>query len=74
MKVNPIVSSNSTIQANLGKNIIPVHSKSTGTQVYHNNRQCTERNKIESVNLVRGTGGLRLCSHCKALNVLNKVK
>jgi len=74
MKINPILSNSTNTQANLSNKIISVYSKSAGTEVYHNNSQCTERNNIESENIVRGTGGLRLCSHCKALNVLNKEK
>jgi hypothetical protein len=38
------------------------------SEVYHNNNKCTERNNIESRNVKQGTGGKRLCSHCKRLN------
>ena len=38
------------------------------TSVYHNNNQCTERNNIEKRNIRHGTGGKRLCDHCKRLN------
>lgn len=48
------------------------HSKKPGTQVYHNNNQCTEGNNIEAYNKVPGTGSLRLCSGCKELNAKAK--
>lgn len=48
--------------------VAPFHSKEPGTEVYHNNNECTEGNNIESYNRVSGTGGLRLCDHCKRLN------
>jgi len=44
----------------------PTHS--IDSDVYHNNNKCTERNNIEPKNLRQGTGGKRLCSHCKRLN------
>ena len=50
----------------------PFHSKLEGTEVYHNNNKCTEGNNIEKENWVAGTGGLRLCSHCKKLNSKKK--
>lgn len=46
----------------------PFHSKSSNAHVHHNNNQCTEGNNIESVNRRPGTGGKRLCDHCKRLN------
>ena len=46
----------------------PFHSKEPGTEVYHNNNKCTEGNNIECYNRVSGTGGLRLCDHCRRLN------
>lgn len=39
-----------------------------GSDVYHNNDKCTERNNIEARNLQQGTGGKRLCSRCSELN------
>lgn len=45
----------------------PFHSKLPGTQVYHDNNQCTEGNNIEHRNRVPGTGGLPKCDHCKRL-------
>jgi hypothetical protein len=47
--------------------VSPFHSKLSGTSVHHNDNGCTEGNNIESYNKVSGTGGLPLCSHCKAL-------
>ena len=44
------------------------HSKLRGTAVYHNNNECTEGNNIEPKNLVKGTGGLRLCKRCDREN------
>lgn len=46
----------------------PFHSKKPGIEVYHNNDQCTEGNNVEIYNRVHGTGGLRLCDHCRRLN------
>jgi len=40
----------------------PWHSKIL--HVYHNNSACTTGSKIESNNLVRGTGGHPLCKEC----------
>ena len=45
------------------------HSTKNGITVYHNNRNCTEGNNIESENLKTGTGNKNLCSKCKKLNV-----
>jgi hypothetical protein len=50
----------------------PVHSKISGTRVFHNNNKCTERNNIERKNIKPGTGGLKLCNHCKRLNSISK--
>ncbi len=47
-----------------------VYSTKPGREVYHNNTACTERNNIERENLAYGTGGRRLCSHCKLLNAI----
>jgi hypothetical protein len=46
----------------------PIYSKRPGTDVHHNNNQCTERNNIESYNIKHGTGDYRLCANCKRLN------
>lgn len=40
--------------------IKPIHSKRQGTDVYHNDNKCTERNNIEKPNIKQGTGGKRL--------------
>ena len=48
--------------------IDPIYSIEIGRDVYHNNTNCTERNNIETVNVRAGTGGKRLCDHCKRLN------
>jgi len=45
----------------------PYHSIEPGTEVYHNSNRCTEGNNIEKRNLKSGTGGHRLCSHCRRL-------
>jgi len=45
----------------------PFHSKLSGTEVYHDNNECTVGNNIESSNRVSGTGGLRKCSVCAGL-------
>jgi|WetSurMetagenome_2_1015567.scaffolds.fasta_scaffold1176782_2 hypothetical protein len=50
----------------------PIHSKKSGTDVYHNNNKCPERNNIEDKNIQKGTGGLRLCNRCKKLNSESK--
>lgn len=50
----------------------PVYSTIHGTKVYHNNNKCTERNNIEHKNIKKGTGGLKLCNHCKRLNLKGK--
>jgi len=47
--------------------VSPYHSKKEGIQVYHNSNKCTEGNNIESYNRKSGTGGKRLCDHCKRL-------
>lgn len=47
--------------------VSPFHSKKPGTEVYHDNNQCTEGNNIERENRVSGTGGLKKCDHCKRL-------
>ena len=52
--------------------VSPTHSQKPGTSVYHNNNKCTERNNIERKNVKKGTGGLRLCYHCKKLNAQRK--
>ncbi len=44
------------------------HSNQTGIEVYHNNPNCPEGNNIERKNRRDGTGGKRLCEHCKKLN------
>lgn len=46
--------------------VSPFHSKLPGTEVHHNDNTCTVGNNIETYNKVSGTGGLRLCSVCKA--------
>lgn len=46
----------------------PFHSKEEGIEVYHNNNNCTEGDNIQPYNKVSGTGGLRLCDHCRRLN------
>ena len=38
------------------------------SDVYHNNRNCTEGNNIEKVNLQQGKDGKRLCHRCARLN------
>ena len=48
--------------------VAPFHSTKPGTDVYHNNNRCTEGNNIETRYRKSGTGGKRLCSHCKRLN------
>ena len=50
----------------------PVYSKKRGTKVFHNNNKCTERKNIGPKNIQKGTGGLKLCSHCKRLNAKGK--
>lgn len=45
----------------------PYHSDEPGIEVYHNSSKCTEGNNIERHNRRSGTGGHRLCSHCKRL-------
>jgi len=45
-----------------------IHSKLSGTSVYHDNNKCTERNNIEAKNIQPGRGGKKLCNHCKRLN------
>ena len=52
--------------------VAPTHSTKPGTDVYHNNSACTERNNIEKRYLKQGDGGLRLCSHCAKLNAEGK--
>jgi hypothetical protein len=47
--------------------VSPFHT-SQKTAVYHNNDKCTEGNNIEKKYLTRGTGGYRLCKHCRYLN------
>lgn len=51
----------------MGK-IAPFHSKKPGTDVYHDNSECTEGNNIEKENRVSGTGGHRRCNRCKELD------
>lgn len=45
----------------------PWHSVEPQIEVYHNDTQCTEGNNIEYKNRRPGTGGKRLCDHCKRL-------
>jgi len=46
----------------------PYHSaKPSIREVYHDHRECTEGNNIESYYLRQGTGGRPLCDHCKKL-------
>jgi len=45
----------------------PFHSTEPGIEVYHNSNRCTEGNNIESRNWASGTGGKRLCDHCRRL-------
>ncbi|EKD43835.1 MAG: hypothetical protein ACD_72C00100G0006 [uncultured bacterium] len=47
--------------------VSPYHSIQPGIEVYHNSNQCTEGNNIERQNRRQGTGGKRLCDHCKRL-------
>jgi hypothetical protein len=44
------------------------HSKRVGETKHHDNNKCTEGDNIESYNLVSGTGGKPLCSHCSRLD------
>lgn len=44
------------------------HSTEPGRDVYHNNTGCTEGNNIEARYWASGTGGKRLCDHCRRLN------
>lgn len=46
----------------------PFHSKQPWIEVYHNSNKCTEGNNIEHENLRPGTGGRRLCDHCKRID------
>ena len=39
-----------------------------GSDVYHDNTECTEGNNIERENRRPGTGGKRKCDHCKRLS------
>jgi len=48
--------------------VSPFHSTLPGTKVHHNNNKCTEGNNIEPENKAPGTGGHRICNHCKRLN------
>ncbi len=41
------------------------HAKDS--EVYHDNRNCTVGNNIETKNRRQGTGGKRLCKQCKKL-------
>lgn len=43
------------------------HSTKSNIAVYHNSNLCTEGNNIERRNLASGTGGKRLCKHCRKL-------
>lgn len=47
--------------------VSPFHSIRPGTQVHHNDTNCTEGNNIESYNRRSGTGGHPLCNRCKQL-------
>lgn len=47
--------------------VIPYYSIQPGIEVYHNSNKCTEGNNIEKNNRRSGTGGKRLCDHCKRL-------
>ena len=45
--------------------VAPFHSKLPGTDVHHNNNECTKGNNIEDENKASGTGGLPLCAECQ---------
>ncbi len=47
----------------MGK-VAPFHSRLPGTEVYHDDSDCTEGNNIERGNRCSGTGGLRHCANC----------
>jgi len=47
--------------------VLPYYSIEPGIHVYHNSNKCTEGNNIEDRNRRQGTGGHRLCDHCKRL-------
>ncbi len=53
--------------------VAPIYSKKE-RKVYHNNNRCTERNNIETINIVKGTGNLPLCSRCVEWNNKTKVR
>jgi len=46
----------------------PFYSIKPGTDVHHNNDECTEGNNIEPENRRAGTGGHPLCSRCEELS------
>ena len=46
----------------------PFYSNLPGTEVYHDNDECTEGDNIQPENRTSGTGGLRLCDRCRELN------
>ncbi len=50
----------------------PWHSKLDGTDVHHNNTDCTKGNNIEHRNKKNGTGGYRLCEECRDKNKKRK--
>jgi len=52
---------------------IPWHSRRQGETVYHDNKRCTEGNKIEVHYLAAGTGDRPLCKQCIRLNAEDKV-
>lgn len=43
------------------------HSTEPNIEVYHNSSLCTEGNNIERRHWASGTGGKRLCDHCRRL-------
>lgn len=51
--------------------VAPIHTAKNPI-VFHNNNKCTERNNIESKNIKKGDGGLRLCNRCEKLNAEGK--
>ncbi len=66
------MANNITKKGGGGMKVNPIYSKKSGTEVYHNNNKCTERNNIEKQNVKQGTGGLRLCNRCHELNAQSK--
>lgn len=47
----------------------PIYSAEENCKVYHDNINCPERNKMEMKNVRVGTGGKKLCPHCRTLNL-----